>query len=432
MKRSVLTLGYVLFLVGILMLACGFRSVEATPRTWIVDVNGSGDFTRIQDAVNAAAEGDTVYVKPGVYYENVDVSKNVSLVAESQDAIINGTTGSVGSVVLVTGIYVSVVGFTIRGDSSGIFLFGRKDSLIHTVISKNKIMDAKHGVYVYWSNGTIITDNTMVNDTNGVFSYWSVVNITRNTFENNICGINRTGDRGSIYTLNAFRNNTYGLYSDWAQATNKIYHNNFIDNTENARVYPGITNTWDDGYPSGGNYWSNHTRIDNYSGEFQSIAGGDGICDTMHTIDTSNLDRYPLAAPINTFDAETWNGTPRNVDVITNSTISNFYVNTTEGTTIGFNVTGLEGMQGFCRISIPNAIVWDLWQNDVSVFLNGEQWPFRNWTDPVNTYIYIGYQHSEHEIVIIPEFPSTRILLAIATLSALALIIAGKHRLEKR
>lgn len=75
---------------------------------------------------------------------------------------------------------------------------------------------------------------------------------------------------------------------------NFIFHNNFIDNDPQVRKSGMIfVNTWDNGYPSGGNYWSDYTGVD---------ANGDGIGDTPYIIDLTNIgvinqDRYPLMAP---------------------------------------------------------------------------------------------------------------------------------------
>jgi len=96
--------------------------------------------------------------------------------------------------------------------------------------------------------------------------------------------------------------------------SNIFFHNNLIDNAIQASVPPteyGYSNTWDDGYPSGGNYWSDYTGVD---------ADGDGIGDTPYEIPTvsyewdeedpnadpipiigepdgNNVDRFPLMAP---------------------------------------------------------------------------------------------------------------------------------------
>jgi hypothetical protein len=53
-------------------------------------------------------------------------------------------------------------------------------------------------------------------------------------------------------------------------------------------------NVWDDGYPSGGNYWSNYTGVDVKSGPNQDQPGSDGIGDSPHVIDANNKDNYPL------------------------------------------------------------------------------------------------------------------------------------------
>jgi hypothetical protein len=65
---------------------------------------------------------------------------------------------------------------------------------------------------------------------------------------------------------------------------NKILHNSFIDNVHQA-VDNATGNFWDDGYPSGGNYWSDYNGTD---------SNHDGIGDTPYVIDANNTDNYPL------------------------------------------------------------------------------------------------------------------------------------------
>jgi len=76
-----------------------------------------------------------------------------------------------------------------------------------------------------------------------------------------------------------------------------IYHNNFIDNVQQVSSFLVLMNVWDDGYPSGGNYWSDYTGVDLKWGSDQDRSGSDGIGDTAYVIDGNNRDRYPLMTP---------------------------------------------------------------------------------------------------------------------------------------
>ncbi|MFH0815410.1 MAG: hypothetical protein V1934_01135 [Methanobacteriota archaeon] len=81
---------------------------------------------------------------------------------------------------------------------------------------------------------------------------------------------------------------------------NTIFHNNFIANGIQALDY-SAGNAWDDGYPSGGNYWSDYNGTDVYSGPSQNISGSDGIGDTPYTNiqgGAGALDNYPLMEPL--------------------------------------------------------------------------------------------------------------------------------------
>jgi hypothetical protein len=80
-------------------------------------------------------------------------------------------------------------------------------------------------------------------------------------------------------------------------SNNEIFHNTFADNTVQVSISMSAANVWDDGYPSGGNYWSSYAGVDKNSGPYQNVTGSDGIGDTPHAIATNNIDRYPLMKP---------------------------------------------------------------------------------------------------------------------------------------
>jgi parallel beta-helix repeat protein len=93
---------------------------------------------------------------------------------------------------------------------------------------------------------------------------------------------------------NNITNNWYGIRLQYVSSNNIIYHNNFIDNTQQVDSQTsGYTNFWDDGYPSGGNYWSDYEEKYPNATELD----GSGIWDTPYVIDENNQDNYPLTNP---------------------------------------------------------------------------------------------------------------------------------------
>jgi thermitase len=122
----------------------------------------------------------------------------------------------------------------------------------------------------------------------------STYNLIRgNIIKDSLGGVSLEFSGGNIVSENNFEDNFIGISIEGLSEPNKIYHNNFIKNTFQAYIWFSI-NVWDDGYPSGGNYWSDYRCIDRFSGVNQSVAGGDGIADKPYIIDNKNMDRYPL------------------------------------------------------------------------------------------------------------------------------------------
>jgi parallel beta-helix repeat protein len=140
-----------------------------------------------------------------------------------------------------------------------------------------------------------------------------------NSSSNSIGGNNITANKNSgIYLIGPSSNNNsisgnnitdnYIGIRLYDSSSNSIYHNNFVNNTlqvydifyENPSIAPSI-NTWDDGYPSGGNYWSDYTGVDLKSGPYQNITGSDGIGDTSYVIDANNSDHYPFMTQVRVY-----------------------------------------------------------------------------------------------------------------------------------
>jgi hypothetical protein len=83
----------VVFLIPVLVALCGSAWAGApaaqVPRTITVSLDGSGDFVSIQEAVDSAGKGDTVFVKPGAYSQNLTIhSKDgIKLVGAGVDQV---------------------------------------------------------------------------------------------------------------------------------------------------------------------------------------------------------------------------------------------------------------------------------------------------------------------------------------------------------
>ncbi len=95
-----------------------------------------------------------------------------------------------------------------------------------------------------------------------------------------------------------------GIGSD-SSDNNAVYHNNLITNTQQVALNGG-SNMWDNGYPSGGNYWSDYNGTDYYCGPYQNETGSDGIGDVPYVIDANNVDHYPLMHPYVQPSVDSW------------------------------------------------------------------------------------------------------------------------------
>ena len=159
-------------------------------------------------------------------------------------------------------------------------------------ISGNNISNNREGIAVTGSSDTVSGNNIMANNQDGMCFYGSHSSIFGNNVSNNANGIHLYGASNNNISNNHVANHNYGILTTHSSTDNLICHNNFVNNSYQAYSY-ATTNFWDDGYPSGGNYWSNYEE--RYP-EAQELDGS-GIWDTPYVIDENNQDNYPLMEP---------------------------------------------------------------------------------------------------------------------------------------
>jgi parallel beta-helix repeat protein len=181
----------------------------------------------------------------------------------------------------------------------GICLF---QSSNNSITGNNVTANNHDGIWFSYSsdNNSVVGNSITANKRRGIGLDYSSNNnsiVGNNITANGECGIglDYSSNDNTIVGNNLTANNWAGIYICFSSSNNRIFHNNFKGNRYcQAYVQDFYGNSWDDGYPSGGNYWSDYTGVDMFSGPYQNEAGSDHIGDTSYIIDANNLDRYPL------------------------------------------------------------------------------------------------------------------------------------------
>ena len=222
------------------------------------------DYPTLSDAIGNASQGDTIYVKDGIYYENPVIDKKISIIGEdSKNTIVVGSGGAPGDNVLtVRANDVEISGLTIESKSysnssyypSGISIgagtfnsitIGEEtvpsnsvggdnctiigNNIVNTAwgvvccgggksnltISQNNITDnSQGGIALYGGSSKIICNNTICNNRNGagVVLTGYLDQISDNNISGNMRGIELGSSNTVIYRNNITENRVNGIY----------------------------------------------------------------------------------------------------------------------------------------------------------------------------------------------------------------------------
>lgn len=371
-NETVVGIMLTLLLISVLSLTFNIQPVKATPTTIIVP----DDYSTIQAAVDTANEGDTIFVRDGAYAENVVINKTLSLIG--QDPATTKIVGLGGMwngnpALILADDAINVMNLTLYADyTPSLEILNCSNTMLEKcAISANSL--SLNGMLA-----SVVQDatNITVEDCQfqGGIAYPGPAILMQNTNSSTIEGCNLDGacaltmtqsignriSRNHIYSrlnganlvtpavkITYSNNNTFLLNSVSCQTStggsytvplmtldnssfNIFYHNNLYlfqwhdPHMGDAYVAPPSVsdpNTWDGGYPSGGNYWSDYRESDVYSGPYQNVTGSDGIGDIPYYLGSGNRDNYPLMVPYVEFDVAVTNVSPSANNVILGSTL---------------------------------------------------------------------------------------------------------------
>ena len=246
MKKLLAITVIILFFSMIIFPSSGIQ-IEQSTRTLLhrsdtlyVGGNGSGNYSKIQDAIDNSSDSDTVFVcdDSSPYFENIIINKSIDLIGENKNTTIVDGNGK-GYVVTLKEDEITLSGFTIQksgpygSDYSGLRIFSN-----FNIINNNIIINNAYGIFIIRASNNNISNNIISNNDRGVIIYGKSDDniITKNTIINNVGAIEITnlGDLppyNNIISMNNIKDNQLFGISILDSSYTTIYKNN-IENSE--------------------------------------------------------------------------------------------------------------------------------------------------------------------------------------------------------
>ncbi len=322
----------------VLLLVFGVTVTQAGAAVFTVGNNGEGNYSSIQEAVNNAQNGDTIFVSPGVYRENVNVNKELAIISSSElSGDMTNRTYIIGAVpsndvFSISSSNVTINGFHIAGGPSGmdtlrqvgLYLEGVQNCSLsnNTLVlndvgislnnSQGNLLDnnlvglGSSGILLSMSNENMLSNNMVMTNNEGIL----LENSTNNSLMNNTADANGMGiflgtSKMNMLAYNLISRNNYGvILANMADSNvlvnNSMYmngHGIYLNESTGNTIFQNQffnflnavdegTNTWNSS--SAGNLWNDYNGTD---------ADGNGIGDTPYVVNeaTGSIDYLPLA-----------------------------------------------------------------------------------------------------------------------------------------
>jgi parallel beta-helix repeat protein len=182
-------------------------NISSSSNTWYVDDDGTADFTKIQDAINASSNGDTIFVHNGTYNENLMIDKSITLHGQNKNnTIINGKIQTHTIEVFANNVVISTFLINNDFDEKSIQImncntvkiennFLNEDLKLLSAINIKILNNSVYKIRLSSSNNNTIKNNVFHSE-----GYLSFVNSSHNIIKYNL--FNNNPQSGSIAIIN--------------------------------------------------------------------------------------------------------------------------------------------------------------------------------------------------------------------------------------
>jgi len=254
MEKKTTVCVVMLIFLGILLAGC----MDNNSLSNCAAIEGKGTYLKIQDAIDAASDGDTIHVYMGTYYESIILNKSIHLIGDGKDkTIIDYHKNDSGNIIEINKDQCTIQGFTITNSmkkfGSTWFIKAIEINSSNNTISDNSISNTSYGIHILPDSlNNIISGNMINNNQNGIEVIESSNNIilsndisinsqfgvlifqkaehntvSSNTFSNNYEAVRLKDVQYNTIKQNMFINNTRDIEECCGAKNNNIFDNNY-------------------------------------------------------------------------------------------------------------------------------------------------------------------------------------------------------------
>ena len=240
MKKTLIIVLAVLFLVsgvtGSISIGVGKNPVNTNGDTLFVGGSGPGNYTSIQNAIDNATDGDTVFVYEGTYPEILLIEKSITLIGNSTESVLVNGTNYTNALITITADHVTLSNVTVQGKGTAYY---PRLHCIHvtgdeTILTNLNVQNTDYAITIDGSSHNLLAKNHIHN-------YLLDGYQLKNTQNNLICNNTIHGSEG-ISMENSYNNVIRDNYIKGSEkylsyciymrsSTNNLFLNNTIITT---------------------------------------------------------------------------------------------------------------------------------------------------------------------------------------------------------